>query len=90
MNEEVFCRYFCGPDFVCGFFYGSVRNRCFLQVLDAETEKTAFRVIGGKEEAGDISTMTRLGWWDPRTGDFISQFLKNACLSFVRFEFYKG
>jgi len=44
----------------------------------------AFRVLGGKEEAGDIKTLIRLGWWDPQARDFISRFLVNACLSDVQ------
>lgn len=61
-----------------------MKVRCFEQLLDAETEKVAFRVLGGKEEAGDITTLTRMGWWDPDGGDFISRFLVNACLSGVK------
>lgn len=84
VSEEAFYHYFCGPDFARSPFYESVRNRCFEQLLDAETEKVAFRVLGGKEEAGDISTVTRLGWWNPEASDFISRFLVNACLSGVQ------
>lgn len=84
VSGEVFHRHFCGPDFACSRFYETVRNRCFEQLLDAETEKVAFRVLGGKEEAGDITTVTRLGWWDPEARDFISRFLVNACLSGVQ------
>lgn len=84
VSMEVFNRYFCGPDLARSPFYKSVRDRCFVQLLDAETEKVAFRVLGGKEEAGDISTVIRLGWWDPEAGDFISHFLVNACLSGVQ------
>jgi hypothetical protein len=53
-------------------------------LLDFETENVVFRVLGGKEEAGDINTLTRLGWWNPDSRDFISQFLVNACLSGVK------
>lgn len=84
VSEEAFYQYICGPDFARSPFYASVRNRCFEQLLDAETEKVAFRVLGGKEEAGDISTVTRLGWWNPEANDFISRFLVNACLSGVQ------
>lgn len=77
-------RYFCGADFAQCAFYKSVRDRCFVQLLDAETEKVAFRVLRGQVEAEDINTMTRLGWWDPHTRDFISRFLANACLSAVQ------
>jgi hypothetical protein len=76
-----FRRFFCGPNFVQSYFYLSVRDRCFQQLLDFETENVVFRVLGGKEEAGDINTLTRLGWWNPDSRDFISQFLVNACLS---------
>lgn len=81
---EEFRRYFCGADFAQSSFYKSVRDRCFVQLLDAETERVAFRVLGGQVEAGDINSMTRLGWWDPHTRDFISRFLVNACLSAVQ------
>jgi hypothetical protein len=84
VSVEVFQRHFCGPDFARSPFYQSVRRRCFAELRDAETEKLAFRVLGGKEEAGDISTVTRLGWWDSEAGDFISRFLVNACLSGVQ------
>ena len=49
-------------------------------MLDLESEKAAFRVLGGKDEPGDINTLTRLGWWnsDERV------FLVNAFLSAVK------
>jgi energy-coupling factor transporter ATP-binding protein EcfA2 len=81
---ENFHRYFFGPDFIQSQFYLSVRGRCFDQLLDKDTEMVAFRVLGGKEEAGDITTLTRLGWWNSDSNDFISQFLVNACLSGVK------
>jgi len=83
-SEELFYRYFHGPDFVRTPFYESVRLRCFEQILESDTLKVAIRVMGGKEEASDISTMIRLGWWDPDTNDFISRFLMNVCLSGVK------
>jgi hypothetical protein len=55
-----------------------------VQLLDKETQEVAIRVLGGKEEDGDISTLTRLGWWDPDAGIFISRFLENAHLSDVK------
>ena len=84
VSMEGFQKYFSGPDFACSPFYKGVRGRCFDELLDAETEKMAFRVLGGMEEVGDITTMTRLGWWDPETRDFISPFLVNACLCGVQ------
>lgn len=82
-NKTAFDDYFRGPYFACSPFYQLVRNMCFEQLLNAEIEKVAFRVMGGKEEAGDISTMIQLGWWNRVTGDFISRFLVNACVSGV-------
>ena len=82
--EEEFYRYFCGQEFSSSMFYKSVRDRCFQQILDAEIEKIVFRILGCIYEAGDISTMIRLGWWDPVTNDFISRFLVNVCLSGVK------
>jgi hypothetical protein len=64
-SKMAFRRYFCGPQFAHSSVYDAVRNRYFPQIRNAETEQVAFRVLGGKEEAGDISTVTRLGWWDP-------------------------
>ena len=62
VSEEVFYRYFCGPDFARSYFYESVRDRCFQHiVLDYDTKSAAFRVLGGMEKAGDISTITQLG-----------------------------
>lgn len=84
VSKEAFRRYFCGPEFPRSRFYESVRNRCFEQLLDPEIEKATFRVLGGKGEVADISTLTRLGWWNPEACDFISRFLVNACLSCVQ------
>jgi hypothetical protein len=83
-NKEVFSRYLCGPDFARSPLYKPVRDRCFDELLDADTGNLAFRVLGGKEEANDISTVTRLGWWDPEARTFISPFLLNACLYSVK------
>jgi hypothetical protein len=49
-SQEVFIRYFCSPDFTHSPFYESVKNRCFVQLLDNETQEVAIRVLGGKKE----------------------------------------
>lgn len=48
-SETAFCRYFCGPEFARSSVYDTVRERCFPQILDAETEKVVFRVLGGMD-----------------------------------------
>jgi hypothetical protein len=80
-SQEVFHRYFCSADFARSPFYEAVRHRCFGHLRYEDTQEVAIRVMGGKEEVGDIATMTRLGWWDPEARSFISLFLENAHLS---------
>lgn len=83
-SMEDFQRYFCGPDFSSSDLYQSVRNRCFDEFLEPNTGMVVFRVLSGKLDPGDISTLTRLGWWNSEARDFISRFLMNACLSRVQ------
>lgn len=82
-SEEAFRRYVGGADFARSHVYQRARDRCFEQLSDEAIQKAAIRVLGGKDEPGDISTLTRLGWWDCEASAFISPFLVNACLSGV-------
>jgi hypothetical protein len=80
-SMETFLRFFCGPVFAETSCYKNVRSRCFTELPDADTLSAAVRVLGGKQETGDSITLTRFGWWNAETHDFISLFLVNACLS---------
>jgi hypothetical protein len=84
VSMEAFRRRFCGPDFARSEFYEIVFTRCFDQLMDRRIKESAFRVMGGKEEVGDIDTLIHLGWWDTRTNEFLSQFLVNTCLSTIK------
>lgn len=84
VSMEVFQKHFSGPHFASSPFHKGVRSRCFDELLNAETEMMAFRVLGGREEVGDITTVIRLGWWDPDTRDFISPFFVNAFMCGVQ------
>ena len=76
-----FHKHFGSQEFAKSPVYEMVMMRCFDEVLESETAKTADRVLGGIEQSGDIETLLRIGWWNPVSRDFISLLLVNANLS---------
>ena len=85
-SEQEFRRYFFSADFAKSDVYRGVCNRCFddALTLEAESAQTIARVLSGREEANDIGTLCRLGWWDVKKNDVLSALLMNECLRNVK------
>lgn len=80
---ENFRRYFCSPSFSNSAFYKVVKTRCFSELQSPSLSAITRRVLGGKGIDGDVISLTRLGWWDAATADFLSPMVANIILASV-------
>lgn len=60
-SKQNFREYFGGPKFVDEEVYKFVIDRCF-NISDTEATTAAIRVLGGKQKATDVISLTRVGW----------------------------
>jgi hypothetical protein len=76
-----FQEYLFSQSFENSRVYSIIINRCFDHVVD--TEVAADHILSGIDQVGDLNVISRWGWWNSETEDFISTLLKHYCQSFI-------
>lgn len=79
-NWQTFRKHFMNHQFSESSVYQSVKNRCYAGMDDPPTAEAVHRVLCGRPEPHDLETSTQFGWWDPKSRDVITAFLKNLVL----------
>ena len=80
-SKRAFNKHFHSAEFATSECSKEVRSRCFYHLRDDKEAKMAFaRVLGGVSKDGDITTLTRLGWWLEETNTILSTLLMNECM----------